>query len=329
MIVKDDIGLYCAAGNFYIDPLKTCENALITHAHADHARPGMTNYICTHATKDIMKLRIGHELNISSVDYEQEITLGNATVSFHSAGHILGSAQIRIKVNDKTTVVTGDYKVHKDDTCDAFQYIECNTFISEATFANPKYVWTDFGIEIERIYNWYLGNKNNGVNSVLCAYSLGKSQRIINALNTKYKVDIYAHDNIRNINKIYQDYGISNLQTKRINENKDMTNGLIVIPPGARKANLLKNIGRYKTGFCSGWAINRLDEYDEGFKISDHADWNELISAITKSKAKEVILIHGTGNVLKKYLNTKGIQISDFTRSNIKESTMQLSMFNE
>jgi len=163
----------------------------------------------------------------------------------------------------------------------------------------------------------------------LCAYSLGKSQRIINALNAQYKVDIYAHDNIRNINKIYQDYGISNLHTKRINENKDMKNGLIVIPPGARKANLLKNIGPYKTGFCSGWAINKLDEYDEGFKISDHADWNELISAITKSKAKEVILIHGTGNVLKKYLNTKGIQISDFTRSNIKESTMQLSMFNE
>ena len=113
MIVKDDIGLYCAAGNFYVDPLKPCENAIITHAHADHARPGMTNYICTHATKDIMKLRIGHELNISSVDYEQEITLGNATVSFHSAGHILGSAQIKIKVNENITVITGDYKFIK------------------------------------------------------------------------------------------------------------------------------------------------------------------------------------------------------------------------
>ena len=125
MIVKDDIGLYCAAGNFYIDPLKPCENALITHAHADHARPGMTNYICTHATKDIMKLRIGHELNISSVDYEQEITLGNATVSFHSAGHILGSAQIKIKVNEKITVITGDY------SCRGYIHDYCSSNVPE------------------------------------------------------------------------------------------------------------------------------------------------------------------------------------------------------
>lgn len=329
MIKQTDTGLYCEAGNFYIDPIKPCSNAIITHAHADHARAGMSNYICTHPTKDIMRLRIGQDIQIKALDYDQEYSLGKAKISLHSAGHILGSAQVKVTVDNKVTVVSGDYKIESDFTCNPFSHVKCDTFISEATFANPRYIWPNFKEEINKIYDWHLINKRNNRLSVLFAYSLGKSQRVINALNSHYKINIYAHDNIRSINKIYSKHGVSNLNTLRINPNKNMTNGLIIMPPGAKKSKLLKDLGMYKTGFCSGWTINSIKEYDIGFQISDHADWNGLISAINKSQAKEVILIHGTGNILKKYLNSKNILISDFTKNNAKESIMQLSMFNE
>tara|TARA_B100000927_G_scaffold75533_1_gene60197 strand:- start:2815 stop:3804 length:990 start_codon:yes stop_codon:yes gene_type:complete len=329
MIEQRTEGLFCEPGNFYIDPVRTCKNAFITHAHADHARPGMDNYFCTPETAEIIRHRIDKNLSIKEIKYHQRIKFNQVYVTFYPAGHVLGSAQILIEYKDNRTIITGDYKRQPDSTCKAFEPVQCNTFISEATFANPKFKWGSFDEEIKNIHKWFSENKKKRINSILFGYSLGKSQRLINALKQKYKITIFAHNAIRSINKIYAKFGITNLETKTISTKSGFKDGIIVMPPGARKSKILANIYPYKTAFCSGWISGKHRDYDHGFKISDHADWNDLIKTIEESGAKEVILIHGAGPILRKYLNSKGIIVSNYTKTNKEDKSVQLSMFNE
>ena len=329
MIEQRIEGLFCEPGDFYIDPVRTCKNAFITHAHADHARPGMDNYFCTPETAEIIRHRIDKNLSIKEIKYHQRIKFNQVYVTFYPAGHVLGSAQILIEYKDNRTIITGDYKRQPDSTCKAFEPVQCNTFISEATFANPKFKWGSFDEEIKNIHKWFSENKKKRINSILFGYSLGKSQRLINALKQKYKITIFAHNAIRSINKIYAKFGITNLETKTISTKSGFKDGIIVMPPGARKSKILANIYPYKTAFCSGWISGKHRDYDHGFKISDHADWHDLIKTIEESGAKEVILIHGAGPILRKYLNSKGIIVSNYTKTNKEDKSVQLSMFNE
>ena len=327
MLKMTDIGLFCEPGNFYIDPLNPCDTAVITHAHADHARAGMNNYICTPETASIMRSRIDQNLSIKETKYNQSLRLGKTTVSFHSAGHVLGSAQIKIQFNKKTAVITGDYKRAFDPTCPSFDLQKCDIFVSEATFANPKYIWPPFNDEIEKIYKWYEHNYKNKINSIIYCYSLGKSQRLIKTIKEAYNIPVYAHQAIRTINKIYMNHGISNLETKTISKNKSFLPGLIVIPPGARKSKHIKHLIPNKTAMCSGWALNNYRDCDTGFVLSDHADWNDLIKTIEETEAKEVVIIHGSGPLLRKYLNEKGITVTNYNKFKQAEKTIQLSIF--
>ncbi|MBA4729634.1 MAG: ligase-associated DNA damage response exonuclease [SAR86 cluster bacterium] len=329
MIEQRIEGLYCIPGDFYIDPYRKCKNAFITHGHADHARPGMENYFCTPETAEIMKHRISQHLSIKKIKYFEKIEFNGVTVIFYPAGHVLGSAQILIEYKNKRVVVTGDYKRQHDSTCLPFHPVECDTFITEATFANPKFQWGPFDVEIGKIYKWYLANKKKRINSVLFGYSLGKSQRLINALKKRYKIEVFAHNAIRSINKIYSKFGVGHLETKTISSKQGYKDGIVVMPPGARKSKLLAELAPYRTAFCSGWITGKHAEYDEGFQISDHADWNDLIKTIEQTKTREVILIHGSGPMLRKYLNSKNIVVSNYTKSHKEDKSVQLSMFNE
>ena len=188
MIEQRTEGLFCEPGNFYIDPVRTCKNAFITHAHADHARPGMDNYFCTPETAEIIRHRIDKNLSIKEIKYHQRIKFNQVYVTFYPAGHVLGSAQILIEYKDNRTIITGDYKRQPDSTCKAFEPVQCNTFISEATFANPKFKWGSFDEEIKNIHKWFSENKKKRINSILFGYSLGKSQRLINALKQNIKL---------------------------------------------------------------------------------------------------------------------------------------------
>ena len=328
MIVLKDEGLYCPEGDFFIDPLLPCKNAVITHAHADHARPGMKNYICTPETSEIMKLRISKDLLIKEVEYNNEIQINSVKITFIPAGHVLGSSQIKIDNGSEVTIITGDYKRAIDPTCKAFEVHECDTFVTEATFASPNFKWPCVDTEIDKIIDWHKDNQQKNINSVLFSYSLGKAQRIIKLIKDKYKINFYAHQSIRSINKIYMKYGIQDLETKTLNTKKSVIEGIIIAPPGARRSKQLKNFIPYSTGFCSGWTLNSKRDFDKGFTISDHADWNDLIKTIEQTKAKKVIIIHGNGPMLRKYLNEKGINVSNFTKNKHEDSTFQLSLFN-
>ncbi len=201
-------GLYCALGDFFIDPWEEVETAVITHGHGDHARPGMKHYICVQENEFILKKRIP-EANILTHPYGEVFHIGDVKVSFHPAGHILGSSQVRIKYQDEVWVFTGDFKREEDPTCSPFEVVPCDVFISEATFSIPVYRWPSFDHEINEIFNWWRKNKEEGNNSVLLCYALGKAQRIIAGLRKLTDETIWVHGTIDEINKSYAKSGIS------------------------------------------------------------------------------------------------------------------------
>ncbi|MEM8810209.1 MAG: DNA ligase-associated DEXH box helicase, partial [Cyanobacteria bacterium P01_G01_bin.38] len=167
-------GLYCEQGDFYIDPWKPVGTALITHAHSDHARAGAQQYYATGISEGVLRKRLGAEMNLHGVTYGEKLKLGKTWVSFHSAGHVLGSAQIRIECDDEVWVVSGDYKRCSDPTCEPFEVIECDAFITEATFGLPIYRWDSGEATAQAIHRWWQADPERP--SLLFCYSFGKAQ---------------------------------------------------------------------------------------------------------------------------------------------------------
>jgi putative mRNA 3-end processing factor len=308
LIEFTDKGLYCPQGNFYIDPWKPVDKAVITHAHSDHARWGSKNYLCHYHTKPLLKLRLG-ENNYQSIDWGENITINGVKLSLHPAGHIIGSCQVRVEYSGEVWVFSGDYKTEDDGISGEFEPVQCNTFITESTFGLPIYKWKKQSDIFEDIKNWVLKNNAAGKASVLTAYSLGKAQRILQPL-LETGLPIFAHGAVYNVHQTLIDNGWPLPPIKKVEaeSSKDIYKGNIVIaPPSADGTPWMKKFYPYSVGVCSGWmqvrGHARRRNVDAGFALSDHADWNGLLDAVKATGAEKVFVTHGFQSAFSRYIN--------------------------
>lgn len=304
-------GLYCQEANLYIDPWLPAGNAIITHAHSDHARPGQSLYIGTPLTLATAKHRLGN-IQVSSLVYGEEKRVNGVGITLFPAGHLPGSAQVRIRKGAETWVISGDYKCHQDGLSEPFEPIPCTHFISECTFGLPVFQWQAQSVVMNEINNWWESNARQGLNSIVFAYSLGKAQRILNGLNPAIG-QVFAHGSIISINDVLRrnNLALPTCLAVDVNSKERLKGSLIIAPPSAAGTPWLRRFEPYRTSFASGWMAmrgsRRWQAADKGFVLSDHADWNELNQAIALTQAETVYLTHGYKSAFSRYLNEKGI----------------------
>jgi putative mRNA 3-end processing factor len=308
-------GLYCHAGNFYIDPHRAVDMAVITHAHSDHARRGHKKYICVDNGVELLKTRIGKNIEVETYAYGEEFHLGKTKVSLHSAGHILGSAQVRVECNGEVWVASGDYKRDNDPSCDPFENVRCDTFITEATFGTPKFVWHKNLNHGQMIHDWWVDNENRGMNSILFGYSLGKAQRILAELHPYAHKPVLIHSTIHELTECYRRQNRKIAETALLmdilNElifDQQLQGELILAPPSILSEKWIHHLGEYKTAFASGWMQSGgRSRYDKGFVMSDHADWNDLNLTIRQTGAKRIYVQQRDGELIR-HLRRDGIE---------------------
>ncbi|UOA15345.1 MULTISPECIES: ligase-associated DNA damage response exonuclease [Sulfitobacter] len=304
-------GIYCAAGDFYIDPWRPVDRALITHGHADHARDGMGSYLATHAALPVMRHRLG-EIAIEGIAYGERRQIGGATVSFHPAGHVPGSAQIRVEVGGEVWVASGDYKVIDDGMSEPFEPVRCHHFITESTFGLPVFRWESQAEVAGQINDWWAGCKAAGKTAFLGAYSLGKAQRLLSMLDPAIG-PILTHTAVENTNAVLRAQGITLPETTLVTPDlapKDHPGALVLAPPSALGSQWARRFGPQESAFASGWmalrGVRRRRAGDRGFVISDHADWHGLLWAIRETGAENIYVTHGYTDIFTRYLNDQG-----------------------
>jgi putative mRNA 3-end processing factor len=285
-------GLYCPAGDFYIDPWGAVERAVITHAHADRVAPGSRAYLTARPGELLLRDRVG---NVQAVDYGERVSMNGVTVSLHPAGHILGSAQVRIERAGEVWAVSGDFKLAPDPTCAPFELLRCHTFVTEAAFALPVFRWPEPADAIAAIRDWWRANDEAGKLSVLYAHPLGLAQRLFAALGP-----VALHDEIERCCALYRAAGIDLPLTR-----PDAT--LTIARPGWKPA-----AGRVSTAMASGWmrirGTRRRRSLDRGFVLSDHADWPGLLRVIDETGAAAVWVASGYRGPLVRWLQEHGRQ---------------------
>ena len=312
-----DNGLYCAGGDFYVDPWRPVDRAVVTHAHSDHACPGSRTYLTARPGEALLRARVGGEAAIQALDYGEAVTLGGVRVSLHPAGHILGSAQVRIESGGEVWVVSGDYKLEPDPTCAAFEPVACDTFVTESTFGLPIYRWPPEAEVFSEIRSWWAANQQAGKASLLFAYSLGKAQRVLAGLDGppgNGAGPIYTHGAVENFCRLYREAGIALAPTTHAGAAPaatDWSRALILAPPRAIGTPWMRRFGPLSTGFVSGWmrirGARRRRSLDRGFVLSDHADWPGLMSAIRASGASRVWVTHGYRAPVVEWLKQQGL----------------------
>jgi putative mRNA 3-end processing factor len=341
LITKTPKGLYCPQADVFIDPSQPVQKALITHAHSDHARSGSQQYLAHHQNKHILQLRLGKNIQFQGVEFNQPLHINGVKISFHPSGHIPGSAQIRLEYQGEIWVITGDYKLNNDELSTPFEHVKCHHFVTESTFGLPVFNWQPQDQIFNEINEYWKNCAENGENLIISAYSLGKSQRIIKHLNRDIG-PILCHSTIVQTNLALEADGFSfgswdafnaetwNSDTQKIstnkskegdsiesntnasilvkaNRNKKPLGAAIICPPAGITDALLKKIQPYRSISCSGWMAMRgarnWGNLDRGFVLSDHADFNELITACKESTAENIYVTHGYTQVFAKYLN--------------------------
>mgnify|MGYP002733168296 CR=1 FL=1 len=315
LITLTDRGLYCQAGDFYIDAWKPVHRNFVTHGHADHARTGMGEYWCVHESAPILRWRLG-EQNYHTLAYGEQRQFGDATVSLHPAGHILGSCQVRVAHQGQVWVFTGDFKREPDPTCAAFEVVPCDVFICEATFAFPIYAWPNIHEEINRLLQWIDSCQQDGKAALLYAYSLGKAQRILAHLVDRLPQPVLLHGGMVRGVQVYRDAGIRMVPTQpllTLPPDTDLAGRLVLAPPSAQNSAWTKRLRAYEHAMASGWmqvrGNRRRRNVQRGFVISDHVDWRSLIATIEATGARRVLATHGNTDLLIPYLrNHLGLQ---------------------
>ena len=316
LIEFSDKGLFCPQGNFYIDPWKPVDKAVISHGHSDHARWGSKSYLCHHDTLPILKLRLG-ENNYQSLGWNDPVIMNGVSVSFFPAGHIIGSAQVRVEYKGEVWVFTGDFKKENDGISTPYEPVKCHSFITECTFGLPIYRWQPQEEIFNEMKTWIGENVAAGKSSVFIAYSLGKAQRILKPL-AETGIPIYAHGAVYNMHTTLQNSGWKLPDIKRVTTDttKEHLKGCIVIAPsGAEGSSWIKRFSPHATGICSGWmqvrGNRRRKNADAGFALSDHADWEGLISAVKATGAEKVYATHGFQSAFSRHLNSIGIHADE------------------
>ena len=305
--------IYCPSADIHIDPWKQVDKAIITHAHSDHARYGCKHYLAHKDSETILRLRLGEDISLQTVEYGEPFYINGTRFSLHPAGHIIGSAQVRVEHAGEVWVASGDYKLEDDGFSAAFEPVHCHAFITESTFGLPIYRWQPQAEIFAEIREWIHQNRVQGKASVLIGYSLGKMQRIIHNL-APFDMPVYAHGAVYNINEKLRAAGFPLPYIPPVSEegNKKNFKGALVLAPGSAMGTpWLKRFEPYSTGNCSGWmairgAKNRI-AVDRGFALSDHADWPSLNRAVSETQAEHVFVTHGYTDIFSRWLNEKGI----------------------
>ncbi len=311
-------GLYCQAGDFYIDPQGAVDHAVITHAHSDHARRGSKKYYTVHSGVSLLKTRLGKNISVADFKYGEKFFIRDVQISFHPAGHILGSSQVRLEWRGKVWVASGDYKREPDPTCPPFEVVPCDVFLTEATFGTPAFSWNQNTNLGEQIFEWWSENVAKGVNSVLFAYSLGKAQRVLGVIQPYAKKPIYCHPATSAINECYRSQGVNLAPTiclSTVPADQQLRGELFLVPSSFFRTEQSKILGdHFETAFASGWmskkntGYGRESRYDKGFVMSDHADWNDLLKTISETRAKRVYVQHRGKGALIKHLRSLGLE---------------------
>ncbi|RYY39119.1 MAG: ligase-associated DNA damage response exonuclease [Chitinophagaceae bacterium] len=313
LIEFSEKGLYCRAGGFYIDPWRPVDRALITHAHSDHARWGSKYYLAQHDSIPIMQARLGPN-HYQGVNYGETIFINGVRVSFHPAGHIIGSAQIRVEYEGEVWVLSGDYKTENDGVSGAFEPVPCQHFVTESTFGLPIYKWKPQAEIYRSMQEWILKNQSSGKSSIFIAYSLGKAQRLLQPLS-EVSERILVHGAVYNMHMALVNAGHKLPPVERVTPDtpKEHLKGAVVIAPSsAEGTSWIRRFSPHAVGICSGWMMvrgnTRRKNADAGFALSDHADWDGLIEACKATGAENVYATHGFQAAFSRYLTEQGIQ---------------------
>lgn len=320
LVVARPEGLYCPAGDFYIDPWRPVGHALITHAHGDHLRPGHDHYLTAEAGRHVVTSRVG-PVDLQCLPYGEVVTHRGVRVSFHPAGHVLGSAQVRLEhaggKDSRVWVVSGDYKTGPDATCAPFEPVRCEVFITESTFGLPVFRWAPQQDVFDAINAWWQDNSAAGRASIVYAYSFGKAQRVLAGLDPRIG-PIVVHGAVATMNEAYRQSGVALPATLNVLEASpaELARCLVVAPPSAQGSTWAKRFGDYSDAFASGWMLlrgaRRRRNVDRGFILSDHADWPGLLQAVAATGAPRVIVTHGYVDPLVRYLCELGLDSGAF-----------------
>lgn len=316
LVVARPEGLYCPAGDFHIDPWKPVARALVTHAHADHARPGHAHYLASREGETVLRARLP-DIPLQTLPYGERLRIGEATVSFHPAGHVLGSAQIRIERGGEVWVVSGDYKLEPDPTCTPFEPVACDTFVTESTFGLPVFRWAPQAEVFAGLNAWWRAQAADGRASLVFCYAFGKAQRVLAGVDASIG-PIFCHGAVLPMVEAYRASGVALPAVRAVSEASPgaLRGALVLAPPSAQSTPWLRRLGDYGDAFASGWmrlrGARRRQAVDRGFVLSDHADWPGLLQAIGESGAARVIVTHGYVPVLVRYLEEQGLAASAF-----------------
>ena len=307
-------GLYCPAGDFYIDPWRQVSHAVITHAHADHARPGSDRYLCASPGKHVLRTRMGNNATINTVKYGEHFSVHGVDVSLHPAGHLLGSSQVRVHHQGVTWVVTGDYKLQQDSTCECFESVPCDVFVTESTFGLPVYRWPEPATVANEINTWWRANADSGRTSVLLSYALGKAQRVASLLDPSIG-PIYGHGAVMKLVEAYRASGVRLPPIDRIPPRSRKIGGgrgIVIAPPSAAATSWINRFGETSIAMVSGWmllrGVRRRRGFPQGFILSDHVDYPDLMQAVKASGAQRVLVTHGFTDIVARLLTERGYQ---------------------
>jgi len=309
VIVESAAGLFCPGGGFHLDPLLPVERAVVTHAHGDHARAGSAAYLCTPQTAELIRRRVG-EASIEVLPYDERRRIGDVTVSLHPAGHMLGSAQVRIEGPGGVWVLSGDYKRDDDPSCAPFEPLRCDTFITEASYALPIFRWEPGASVAREIAAWRDANARKA--SVLFCYALGKAQRLLAELARVDDRPVLVHGAVESFTAVYRAQGVTLAATRHIEDERGLFAGELVLAPlTARGTPWMKRFRSFESGFASGLlrirGTRRRRGFDRGFVVSDHADWRGLLATIRETGASRVLATHGHSQALVRWLQEGGV----------------------
>lgn len=313
LIVSGDQGLFCPAGGFWIDPWRPVARAVITHAHADHLRPGCASYLVARPGLALARARLPADAHIEAIDYGHPITINGVRLSLHPAGHVLGSSQVRLEHDGEVWVVSGDYKVDPDPTCEPFEPVRCHTFISECTFGLPIYRWPTQQATAERIADLWQEAACKRTALLVGAYALGKAQRLLAMLGSD-PGEILLHGAVDRLTAVYRDCGVRLPATHPVAgaaRGRDWAGALVIAPPSALNSSWARRFGAAPRVLASGWmtvrGARRRRGVDAGLVLSDHADWPGLLRAIEATGAGRVLLTHGHTAPLVRTLQQAGV----------------------
>jgi putative mRNA 3-end processing factor len=317
MLIETPLGLYCPDGDFHIDPWGAVPRAVITHAHGDHARPGSAAYLCSDATAPLLRRRFGGEASIETLPYGRPLMLGATTVSLHPAGHVLGSAQIRIEGREGVWVIAGDYKRAPDPTCLPFEVVPCDTFVTESTFGLPIYRWDDAALVLADLADWWQANAEHGRTSIVFCYTIGKAQRLLAELAAVTDRAVFVHGMMVPMIEVYRTAGVRMLPTQTLVDKPRGTSfagELVLAPLSARGTPWMRRLGEISDAFASGLmrvrGVRRQRAYDRGFVLSDHADWPALLQTVVETGASRVVATHGHAEPFARFLREQGLDAS-------------------